>query len=402
MDPKFYEGINSVTIQRWISDGHKRLVDNLLKPVTDRQHAWLVYEIDDMMSDKYIPLYNRGRKAFEGEHIQSNIKSMLDSADIITVTTDYIKDSYSKTYGIPKDKIVAMPNLLPRYLFGDRFDIQKKVNQFKQFKNKPRIGIVSSLSHYNIDDVRSTKDGKACRKETVTTEGGEKVTKWFDENHNDISENDTQPILDDMDIIIDTIRETVDDVQWVFFGYAPPKLQDLIQKRKIEVHGGVVIMNYPSTFDNLNLQAVIAPIQDTEFNRCKSFIKYMECASLGVPLFAQDCIPYNRVMPSNQLFKDGKDLKEKLLKFKFQSVGSFEKTVMYQWTWLNSPNKEGDFNINNFWMEDNLNIYLDLFRLRQKCIDCSLDVYLKIKAKKEEEKKQKTIFSDDNGVEILR
>lgn len=38
---------------------------------------WIVYEIDDLMSDKYIPLFNRGRKSFEGEHIQSNIKHLL-------------------------------------------------------------------------------------------------------------------------------------------------------------------------------------------------------------------------------------------------------------------------------------------------------------------------------------
>ena len=49
-----------------------------------------------------------------------------------------------------------------------------------------------------------------------------------------------------------------------------------------------------------------------EFNRCKSHIKYMECASLGVPLFASDALPYNRVMSDRQLFKTGDELKEKL------------------------------------------------------------------------------------------
>ena len=52
----------------------------------DANSGWLVYEIDDNMSDQCIPKYNRGRKAFEGEHIQSNIKKMLNAADFITVT----------------------------------------------------------------------------------------------------------------------------------------------------------------------------------------------------------------------------------------------------------------------------------------------------------------------------
>jgi hypothetical protein len=75
------------------------------------------------MDVKEIPLYNRGRVGFESPEIQSNIKAILDACDIITVTTDYIKDAYHKSYNIPLDKIIALPNMLPRYLFGDRFDL---------------------------------------------------------------------------------------------------------------------------------------------------------------------------------------------------------------------------------------------------------------------------------------
>lgn len=66
-------------------------MDKLLKPLSQNNGLWIVYEIDDLMSDKYIPLFNRGRKAFEGDHIQGNIKHLLEQADIVTVTTDYIK-----------------------------------------------------------------------------------------------------------------------------------------------------------------------------------------------------------------------------------------------------------------------------------------------------------------------
>ena len=65
----FYKGMNSVTIQRWIADDHVDVVKTFLKPLCDSQGGWLIYEIDDNMSDKYIPLFNRGRKAFEGEKI---------------------------------------------------------------------------------------------------------------------------------------------------------------------------------------------------------------------------------------------------------------------------------------------------------------------------------------------
>jgi len=40
----------------------------------DANSGWLIYEIDDNMSDTCIPKFNRGRAAFEGEHTQSNIR----------------------------------------------------------------------------------------------------------------------------------------------------------------------------------------------------------------------------------------------------------------------------------------------------------------------------------------
>ena len=72
----------------------------------------------------------------------------------------------------------------------------------------------------------------------------------------------------------------------------------------------------------------MAPINPIGFNFCKSFIKYMEAAALGVPCFATNCLPYSRVMPEKQLFTDGADLKEKLMHLKFQtSAGAYSKII---------------------------------------------------------------------------
>lgn len=224
----------------------------------DANGGWTLYEIDDFMFDgtfvgmseeekarvvaKYgdsvrcsIPRFNRGRGAFEGEQVQANIRQMLNAADFVTVTTDYLKQAYHDFYGVPEENIIALPNLLPRYLFGDRYDPKKKLEQFKSEKAKPRIGIVSSLSHYNIDGVREDRQGRSCRKQKRPD--GTEV--WVNEAKQEVPEADTSEIVDDIDAILDCIRETSDDVQWVFFGYCPPKLQDLVKKGKVEVHGGV-------------------------------------------------------------------------------------------------------------------------------------------------------------------
>ena len=342
LDQNYYKGMNSITVQRWISDSQTNLMSKFFKPLMDGHCGWLVYEIDDLMFDgtitdeskketiekKYgdksrnsIPLFNRGRKAFEGKQVQSNITQMLNVSDFVTVTTDYLKEVYHDIYGVPLENIIAVPNLLPKYLFGDRYEPNKKIKQFEKNKcgRKLRVGIVSSLSHFNIDNVRVDENGKACRSKKQPD--GTEV--WENEDHQIIPFEKTQKILDDFDEIAQVIRDTVNDFQYVCFGYCPPQIQDLANAKKIEVHSGCPIMNYASNLENLQLQAIIAPIAKTTFNFCKSFIKTMEAAAIGVPLFATNCLPYSRVMDKEQLFDDAKDLKKKLEWFKCMSTEGY-------------------------------------------------------------------------------
>ena len=201
IDPRYYQGITSVTVQRWISDQQRELVEKLLKPATQNQRAWLIYAIDDAMHYDDIPLFNRGRHAFASDRIQSNIRYMLNAADLVVVTTDYIRKYYNRKYGVPLRNIVAVPNLLPKWWFGDRYDPDRKLQQFKKFKSRPRIGIISSLSHYNIDDVRE-KDGKACRKSKEKDKDGNEVEVWKDQDGTVVKFEETNVITDDLDQIV--------------------------------------------------------------------------------------------------------------------------------------------------------------------------------------------------------
>ena len=412
LDQNYYNGLTSVTVQRWISDQHRDIMLKFLKPLCEAKSFAVIFEEDDEMFDgtllneskreflekKYgdliqnsIPLYNRGRRAFEGEHVQSNIKAMLNAADFVTVTTDYLKEIYHDFYDVPLENIIAVPNLLPKYLFGDRYEPEKKLKQFSQNKAKPRVGIVSSLSHFNVDNVRQDKDGKAVRE--VKQKDG--TSKWMREDNVEVKLEDTVKITDDFDDIADMVRATVNDFQWVCFGYCPPQIADLAKAGKVEVHSGVAIMNYASKLENLNLQAVVAPIKKMAFNYSKSFIKTMECAALGIPLFATNCLPYSRVMDRSQLFDTQEELKEKLLKLKLSSSKIYTDIIDRQWRWLNSPCHEGDFDLHNFWLEDNLNVHIDLFKMRQKPLNVSLAVFAKQYEARKAQEKANTIFKND-------
>ena len=398
LDPNYYKGITSVTVQRWISDYNREIFMKLLKPVCDANAAFLIYEIDDCMAAKYIELYNRGREAYESPKIQANIKEMLNNADLLITTTDYIKQFYHDWYGVPLENIVALPNLLPRWWFGDRYDEDKKLQQFSKMKAKPRVGIISSLSHYNVDAVRITKDGLAARKKKL--DDGREV--WKNEHGKEVEEAELDHIIDDLTQLIPMIQQTVHDFQWVFFGYCPEVLKPLVDKKLIEVHQGSAILNYASMLENLKLQAVVAPIKDCVFNRCKSFIKYMECAAIGVPCYASNYLPYSRVMPREQLYDTADELKALLLKLKFTSVGAYQKIIQQQWKWLNSPTHEGSFDLKNFWLEDNLNIHIDLRRLRQKPLQISFKLLAKNYEAMVKEEKENTLFETPGGAKIMK
>ena len=85
---------------------------------------------------------------------------------------------------------------------------------------------MSSLSHYNVDNVREDVNGKAVRK-TKKPDGTE---VWVNQEKQEIPEDQTHVITDDLDEIIDCIRSTINEFRWVFFGYVPPKLKDLVEK----------------------------------------------------------------------------------------------------------------------------------------------------------------------------
>ena len=77
-------------------------------------------------------------------------------------------------------------------------------------------------------------------------------------------------------------------------------------------------------------------------------------------------LPYKGVVPDNQIYSSQEELKDKLLKLKFSSSGSYKKTIEDNWKWLNSKHEEGNCRLNNYWLESNLGIWVDLFRLPRK------------------------------------
>jgi glycosyltransferase involved in cell wall biosynthesis len=51
---------------------------------------------------------------------------------------------------------------------------------------------------------------------------------------------------------------------------------------------------YPQQLSDMDIDLALAPLRDSEFNRCKSNLKWIEWSSLNVPLLASDVEPYTK------------------------------------------------------------------------------------------------------------
>lgn len=281
-----YQNVDSVMVQRLI-DGNWLGYMKFLKKISEVNGMRIIYNIDDAMGSDDIPKWNRGRRAYLAKETQDNIKEMLNIADEVLVTTEYIKTYYNRKYDVPLDNIVCIPNLLPRWWADGRLDIEKKTASFKKRKSsgKIRVGVVSSLSHFNVDNLRE-KDGKVVFGD-VQQDG---MVQYRDEDGNvvDNLEAVRLPLVkDEMDAVTDVVKSTLGSIEWVFVGSVPAGLRELANEKKIAVVPPCPILNYPQMVQSLDLDAWVVPCDPSlEFNRCKSNIKWLEACALGVVMFA--------------------------------------------------------------------------------------------------------------------
>jgi len=69
-------------------------------------------------------------------------------------------------------------------------------------------------------------------------------------------------------------------------------LQELVRAGKIEFHPWAQLYNYPEKIYNLKINMMVAPLQDSTFNKAKSDLKYIEASCFGLPIACQDLCTY--------------------------------------------------------------------------------------------------------------
>ena len=90
--------------------------------------------------------------------------------------------------------------------------------------------------------------------------------------------------LGDLELIADVVKDLADEVDWIFFGMCPSKLRPYVK----EFHSGVPIHMYPQKLATLDLDLALAPLENNQFNDCKSNLRLLEYGACGYPVICSN------------------------------------------------------------------------------------------------------------------
>lgn len=194
-------------------------------------NAFIVYEIDDALS--LVPASSH-HAAYMPIDVDTRMARAIKLCDAVTVTTRPLMDHIRKICGDNID-VRLVPNMIGR---DDVANIAA-VRAAKRFHEKPRIGWGGGISHKG-----------------------------------------------DLSLITEAIEKIGTAVEWVFIGMKPDV------SVPIEFHPGVPPQDYLKKLASVDLDLMLAPIEDNPFNRCKSNLRLIEGGFCNYPVISSPVAPY--------------------------------------------------------------------------------------------------------------
>jgi len=308
LDPRFYNGISSVRLQRQATPVQLQFL-RFLEHGSKEHNYKIIYEIDDIIVKDDIPDYNRCKVAFESEEILNSCMEMMTMSDEITVTCQYMKEYYASKTG--NKNITVLPNYPARMWMDGHYNKAKIQKDFQQNKKKPRIAYVGSGTH--IDVLNKTNQ------------------------------------RDDFSHIVDSIIKSRKDFQWVFVGCFPLACKPFIDRGEMEFVQWFDLMELAKAYTTTNINAVIAPLENNIFNNAKSNIKYLEASTCGIPGIFQDLITYK---DAPLRFNSGSDM-----------IDQIKKLTKNTDTYMKYSAKARKY-ADTMWLDDHLNEFAEVYNTR--------------------------------------
>jgi hypothetical protein len=335
---QMYVDTRVVRMQRQVNDTQSQYIQNFLMPLSEVHGFWNIYEVDDVLHQDDVPKYNAGWEKYQNPKFANNISNNMNACDFVTVTCDELKNYFINRFKVSKEKLIVIPNYLPYWWFGNLYNEEKIKQRFRSLSTrKPRIGFLTSISHFDV----------------------------FNQNNG----------IDDYTHVLDFIRNNVDKYEFYFIGGFPPHLNDLREDKKVYYHGGYDILNYPVAIDGYNFDLVIAPLKDNTFNKCKSNIKFIETAALGIPAICQNLTPYKPY--TDLLFNKENDLQDQIDSL-LSNEEKYLEVVRANKDILDNGNTIAP---NGYWLEKNIHRWVELYTLPRKTTTFDIDKIREIQEK---------------------
>lgn len=308
VDERYYTQAKGVRIQRQATPTQLKFVQ-WIRQVADKNNFRLIYEIDDICFHEDIPEYNKYKTAFADPEIRNSSQEMMKLCDEITVTCPFMRDYYKDKTG--NKNVTVVPNFMPKFWLGHHCNLNRTMESYEKNKRKPRILYAGSGAHFDVENRVKFKD--------------------------------------DFYHVNEVIRKTIDKYTWVFLGAHPLPIRDLVQSGKVEFHPWRRLFEYGKGLYDLNVNMIVAPLQDNTFNKAKSDLKYIEACALGLPIACQDLVTYENAPIK---FKTGDDM-----------IAQIETTLKDRKRYKSICKKARQY-ADTRWLEDDKNIdcYLELYQ----------------------------------------
>lgn len=201
----------------------------------------IVFDNDDTYKDdngfKINAMLDKARMERRMKTANETLDDFVKEADLVTTSTEFLADEYRKL----NDNVVVVPNCIDPYIFDE---------PLRNEGNDVRVGFTGSIG---------------C--------------------------------TSDFELAVDLIHK-VPDVTWVMFSLPADKGSKIYQKLyadEYKILEGIEVEWWPFTdfdkyYDTVNdmrLDIMVIPRQETYFNKCKSNIKFVEAAMFEIPVIAQ-------------------------------------------------------------------------------------------------------------------
>ncbi|MDE2254706.1 MAG: glycosyltransferase [Betaproteobacteria bacterium] len=194
--------------------------------------AFRVFEIDDLIT-------NLPHKSVHKSSIYKDIAKRFRKAAGLCNRLVVATEPLAKAYAHFTDEVIVQPNYLEAARWGH-------LQPARAERSKPRVGWAGGIGHTG-----------------------------------------------DLELIVDMVRDTALEVDWVFFGLCPDALKPLVK----EFHPGIPLDQYPVQLAALDLDLAVAPLEDNAFNEAKSHLRLLEYGILGYPVICSDLTPYQGDFP---------------------------------------------------------------------------------------------------------